>query len=77
MRWLDSITNSVDMNLSKLQRFGDGEGQGSLEGYSPWGHTELVTTEQLTLSLHFHFSLNTISLALLIQLKLSVLQLKE
>ena len=30
-------------------------GQRSLVGYSPWGHTELDTTEQLTLSLfHFH-----------------------
>ena len=26
---------------------GDGEGQGSLAGYSPWGHKELDTTEHL------------------------------
>ena len=39
MRWLDSITNSRDMNLSKLPPE-DGEGQGSLESGSPWGRKE-------------------------------------
>ena len=29
------------------QTLGDGEGQGSLVCYSPWGHKELDTTEQL------------------------------
>ena len=29
------------------QALGDGEGQGSLVCYSPWGHKELDTTEQL------------------------------
>ena len=33
MRWLDSITDSVDMNLSKL---GDSEGQGRLACCSSW-----------------------------------------
>ena len=33
-RWLDSITNSTDMNLSKLQ---DSDGQGSLACCSLWG----------------------------------------
>ena len=33
-RWLDSITNSTDMNLSKLR---DSDGQGSLACYSLWG----------------------------------------
>ena len=30
---------------------GEFHGQRSLRGYSPWGHKELDTTEQLTLSL--------------------------
>ena len=29
------------------QALGDGEGQGSLECYSPWGHKEFDTTERL------------------------------
>ena len=35
-------------------------GQSSLEGYSPWGHKELDTTEQLT---HIHL-LNTFLLGI-------------
>ena len=42
MRWLDGITNSMDMNLRKL---GDGEGQGSLVCCDSWGHKESDTTE--------------------------------
>ena len=34
MRWLDSIMDLMDMNLSKLW---DSEGQGSLACWSPWG----------------------------------------
>ena len=41
MRWLDSVTHSMDMNLSKL---GDNEGPGSLVYCSPWGCKESDTT---------------------------------
>ena len=44
MRWLESITDSMDMNLSKL---GDSGGQRSLVCYSSWHCTELNTTERL------------------------------
>ena len=43
-RWLDGITNSMD---EFEQAPGDGEGQGSLECCSPWGHKESDTTERL------------------------------
>ena len=41
MQWLDSITNSVDMTLSKQ---GDSGGQGSLVLFSPWSHKESDST---------------------------------
>ena len=44
MRWLDGITDSIDMSLSKPR---DGEGQRDLVCYSPWGHKESDTTQQL------------------------------
>ena len=42
MRWLDGITNSMDIKLA--QTLGDGEGQGGLVCCSPWGHKEVDTT---------------------------------
>ena len=45
MRWLNDITNSKDMSLSKLQEMC--EGQGSLACCNPWGGKESDTTERL------------------------------
>ena len=45
MRWLDGITDSMDMGLSKFP--GVGDGQGGLECRSPWGHKESDMTERL------------------------------
>ena len=42
MRWLDGITNSVDMSLSKLHQLVIGK-----PDCSPWGHKELDMTEWL------------------------------
>ena len=43
MRWLDGITNSMDMSLSKLLK----TVKDSLACYSPWDHKELDTTQRL------------------------------
>ena len=45
-RWLDSITDPRDMNLSKLWESGS-EGQGSLLCRSAQGHKESDPTEHL------------------------------
>ena len=45
VRWLDGITDSTDMSLSKLWEID--EGQGSLACCSPWGHKESDMTERL------------------------------
>ena len=41
MRWLDSITDSMDMILSRLQEL---DGQGSLACCNSWGRKESDTT---------------------------------
>ena len=44
IRWLDGITNSMDMSLSKL---GVGDGQGGLACCGPWGQKQSDMTELL------------------------------
>ena len=45
MRWLDGITDSMDVSLGKT--LGVGDGQGGLVCCSPWGRKELDMTERL------------------------------
>ena len=45
MRWLDGITDSMDISLNELREFV--MGQESLACCSPWGRKELDMTEQL------------------------------
>ena len=45
MRWLDGITDSMDMSLGKPLRVGDG--QGGLVCKGSWGCKESDTTEQV------------------------------
>ena len=53
MRWLDGITDTMDMSLSKLRELvmdreaWCGDGQGGLAWCSPWGHKESDMTERL------------------------------
>ena len=44
MRWLDGITNSIDMSLSKLREL---VMEGGLVSCSPWGRKELDKSERL------------------------------
>ena len=43
MRWLDGITDSMDMGLSKLHEF-VGDEQGGLACCGSWGYKESDTT---------------------------------
>ena len=45
VKWLDGITDSMDMSLRKL--WGVGNGKGSLACCSPWGRKESDMTERL------------------------------
>ena len=47
MRWLDGITNSVDMSLGKLCDVNFGDGQGGLACCGSWGRKESDTTKRL------------------------------
>ena len=44
MRWLDGITDSIDMNLSKLREM-VADRENWRAACSPWGHKELGATE--------------------------------
>ena len=46
MRWLDGITDLMDVSLSELRELGDG--QGGLACFSSWGRKESDITEQLS-----------------------------
>ena len=46
MRWLDGITDSMDMSLGELREL-VGHGRGGLAGCDSWGRKESDTTEQL------------------------------
>ena len=59
MRWLDGITDSMDVSLGELRELRDG--QGGLACCNSWGHKESDTTEWLIWSLIWTISLFSMS----------------
>ena len=53
MGWLDSLTDSMNLSLSKLQEMG--EGQRSVACCGPWGLKVSDTTERLKNSNNYTF----------------------
>ena len=53
--WVTKILWSRKWQPTPVFLPGKFHGQGSLEGYSPWGHKELDTTEQLNTNTHLTF----------------------
>ena len=44
MRWMDGITDSMEVSLGELQEI-DGDGQGGLACCNSWGRKQLDITE--------------------------------
>ena len=60
------LEKEVATHSSILSCLGKSHGQRSLMGYSPWGHKELDTTEQL--SMHARMYINTMPLIIELEL---------
>ena len=56
LKWVRKVNGRRQWRPTPVLLPGKSQGQRSLVGFSPWGRTELDTTEQL----HFHFSLSCI-----------------